>query len=141
IGNRDKDTLTTLANRLARFDRTTDEKQDEEIARVNGGISLKTVINKLLDAVDPDNIFNRAKQISGNEVISEAEIKKAEEELAEEATKPFDNPDFRNTILDIKQRNEQIIDNVSVDEVTAFTGISGSSERAHEIVSNFKQFI
>lgn len=141
IGNRDKDTLTTLANRLARFDRATDEKQDEEISRVNGGISLKTIINKLLDAVDPDKIFNRAKQISGNEAISEAEIKKAEDELAEEATKPFDNPDFRNTILDIKQRNEQTIDNVSVDEVTAFTGISGSSERATKIVSNFKQFI
>lgn len=141
IGNRDKDTLTTLANRLARFDRTTDEKQDKEIARVNGGISLKTVINKLLDAVDPDKILNRAKQISGNDVISEAEIKKAEDELAEETAKPFDNPDFRNTNMDIKQRNEQTIDNVSVDDVTAFTGISGSSERATEIVSNFKQFI
>ncbi|MBN1971036.1 MAG: DEAD/DEAH box helicase family protein [Candidatus Delongbacteria bacterium] len=141
IGNRDKDTLTTLANRLARFDRTTDEKQDEEVTRVNGGVSLKTVINKILDAVDPDKIQEYARQVSGNAAISEAEIKRAEEELAEEACRSFDNPDFRNTLLEIKQQNEQVIDNVSVDEVTAFEGVSGNTDRAHEIVSNFKQFI
>lgn len=141
IGNRDKDTLTTLANRLARFDRTTDEKQDEEITRSNGGISLKIVINKLLDAVDPDKIEARARQLSGNDIISEAEIAKAEQELAEEATKPFDNPDFRNIILDIKQRNEQTIDTVSIDSVTAFEGITGSSDRSNEVVSNFQKFI
>jgi type I restriction enzyme R subunit len=141
IGNRDKDTLTTLANRLARFDRTTDEKQDEEIARVNGGVSLKSVVHKLLDAVDPDKIGERAKQISGNDAISEAEIKKAEEELAEDACKPFDNPEFRNTILDIKRRNEQTIDTISTDEVITFEGVSDSSDRAEQIVSNFKDFI
>ncbi len=141
IGNRDKDTLTSLANRLARFDRTTDEKQDEEIAKTNGGISLKQVVNKLLDAVDPDVIDERAKQISGNDTISEAEVKKAEEELAEEACKPFDNPEFRNTILHIKQRNEQTIDTISKDKVITFEGISGSTDRAEEIVSNFKNFI
>lgn len=141
IGNRDKDTLSSLANRLSRFDRTTDEKQNEEISRVNGGLSLKTVINKIFDAIDPDKILERAKQLSANENISEAEIKKAEDELAIEATKPFDNPDFRNTLIDIKQRNEQTIDNVSVDEVTEFKGVSGSKERANEIVSNFEQFI
>lgn len=141
IGNRDKDTLTTLANRLARFNRTTDEKQEEEISRVNGGVSLKTVVNKLLDAIDPDIIEERAKQISGNDVISEVEIKKAEEELAEDACKPFDNPDFRNTILDIKQRNEQTIDTVSIDEVVTFEGVSVSSDRAKELVTDFKEFI
>lgn len=141
IGNRDKDTLTTLANRLARFDRTTDEKQDEEISRTNGGITLKTVINKLLDAVDPDKIQERARQISSNEAISDAEVQQAEKELADDACKPFDNPDFRNTILDIKQRNEQTIDNVSTDEVINFEGISGSSDRAKQIITNFKEFI
>ncbi len=141
MGNRDKDTLTTLANRLARFDRTTDEEQDEEIARTNGGVTLKTVVNKLLDAVDPDKIEERAKQISGNDAVSEAEIKKAEDELAEDACKPFDNPDFRNTILDIKRRNEQTIDTVSTDEVITFEGVSDGSDRAEQIVSNFKEFI
>lgn len=141
IGNRDKDTLTSLANRLARFDRTTDEKQDEEIAKTNGGISLKKVVNKLLDAVDPDIIDERAKLISGNDAISEAEVKKAEEELAEEACKPFDNPEFRNTILHIKQRNEQTIDTVSKDKVINFEGITVSSDRAKQIVTDFKEFI
>jgi type I restriction enzyme, R subunit len=141
IGNRDKDTLTTLANRLARFDRTIDEKQEEEISRTNSGVSLKTVINKLLDAVDPDRIEQRARQISANDAISDAEIAKAEHELADEACKPFDNPDFRNTIFDIKQRNEQTIDNVSKDEVTAFAGVTGGTERAEKIITDFQTFI
>jgi type I restriction enzyme R subunit len=141
FGQHDKDTLISLANRLARFDRTTDENQDQEISRLNGGIDLKTVINKLFDAVDPDKIAERAKEISGNEAISEAEIAKAEEELAREATAPFDNPDFRKTILDIKARNEQTIDNVSVDELTNFQGLSGGAERAEKIVTDFKKFI
>lgn len=141
FGKHDKDTLLSLANRLARFDRSIDDAQREEINRSNGGNSIKNIINKLFDAVDPDKVEKRAEVISGNNEISEAEIEKAREELSTEATLPFDNPEFRNTILDIKQRNEQTIDTVSVDEVISFTGISGDSVRAQKIVTDFKQFI
>ncbi|MCA9380194.1 DEAD/DEAH box helicase family protein [Candidatus Dojkabacteria bacterium] len=141
FGNHDKDTLLSLANRLARFDRSIDDAQREEINRSIGGNSIKNIINKLFDAVDPDKIEQKARILSGNNEISEAEIEKAQKELSVEATLPFDNPDFRNTILDIKQRNEQTIDTVSVDEVTSFTGVSGDSVRAQKIVTDFKQFI
>lgn len=141
IGNRDTDTLTTVANRLARFDREIDDKQREELSRVSGGQKLKEIINKLLDAVDPDKIQTRAQQISGNAAISDAEEKQARDELALEAAKPFDNPDFRQTILAIKQRNEQTIDTVSKDELEAFEGVRRDKDRAKEVISNFQKFI
>jgi type I site-specific restriction endonuclease len=63
MGIRDNDTLTSLAGRLARLDREIDEKDRKEIEYAAGGIPLKQIINKLLDAVDPDKQLEKAKEI------------------------------------------------------------------------------
>jgi type I restriction enzyme R subunit len=141
LGNRDEDTLTSLAGRLARLDREIGETDKKEIEGAAKGRLLKQIINSLLDAVDPDKKMEKAKQIFGTDTPTEQQIKKASEEQTKEACAPFDNPDLRNTIIDIKRRSEQIIDTVSKDAVILAGFDDKAKEKARTIVDTFKKFI
>lgn len=151
MGNRDEDTLLSLAGRLARFDRELSEKDRKEVEQAITGAglkpapTLKQIINNLLDAVDPDKPIEKAKEMFGKGVLqyipTDNEIKKAGEKLIKEACDPFDNPGLRNAIIDIKRRNEQIIDNVSKDKAT-FAGFdTQAKEKARTIIDAFRKFI
>jgi type I restriction enzyme R subunit len=141
LGNRDEDSLTSLAGRLARLEREIDEKDRKEIEDTSGGKSLKEVINNLLDSVDPDKKIVKARAIFNTEIPSEEQVRKASEELVKQACIPFDNSSFRNTLIAIKQKNEQIIDTVSPDTLI-FAGFDEKAkEKARTIVDTFKRFI
>ncbi len=141
LGSRDEDTLTTLAGRLARLEGEIGEKDGKEIKEAAGGRTLRQIVNRLLDAVDPDRQIEKAKALFGKDAPADDEIKKASEMLADEACAPFDSPKLRNTIIEIKQRNEQVIDTVSKDEVV-FSGFDEQAkEKARTIVESFKKFI
>ena len=69
------------------------------------------------------------------------QISKATQELVDSACSVFDSPSVRNTLIDIRKRNEQIIDNVSQDTVT-FAGFDETAkEKARSVVDSFKKFI
>lgn len=141
LGNRDEDTLTSLAGRLARLDREIDEKDKREIETKAGNLSLKNLVNSLIDAIDPDKHTEKAKEMFNKDVPTDEEIKMAADELIKEACKPFDNPELRNTLIEIKRKNEQIIDTVSKDAVL-FAGFDEQAkEKAKTIIDTFKRFI
>lgn len=140
LGAKDEDTLTSLAGRLASLDR---EIIPEDAREIEGtaGRSLKKMVNDLLDAVDPDKKAEKAKAIFKTEEPTIEQIAKATEELINTACEPFNKPQVRNTIIDIKKRNEQIIDTVSKDVVT-FAGFDDQAkEKALQVVDTFKRFI
>jgi len=140
LGARDEDTLTSLAGRLASLDREIIPKDAREIEGM-AGRSLKKMVNDLLDAVDPDKKAEKAKEIFKTEEPTTEQITKASEELVNKACEPFNKPQVRNTIIDIKKRNEQIIDTVSKDVVT-FAGFDEKAkEKARLVVDTFKKFI
>lgn len=141
LGNRDEDTITSLAGRLARLDREIEEKDRKEIVKAADGKSLKDLINNLLDAVDPDKKLEKAREIFRTEAPTEEQVKKAGEELAKSACAPFDAPKLRNIIIDIKKRNEQIIDTVSKDTIIFAGYDEQAKEKARTIVDTFKKFI
>ena len=141
LGNRDEDTLTSLAGRLARLDREIEEKDRKEIESASEGKPLKHIINNLLDAVDPDKQLEKAKKVFETETPTEEQITKTSEELVKEACTPFDNPKLRNTLIDIKKRSEQIIDNVSKDTVIEAGYDSQAKEKAQTTIGTFKKFI
>ena len=58
-----------------------------------------------------------------------------------EACKPFDNPDVRNTLIELKRQQEQTIDIVSQDRVISSGFDREAKARAEQRVANFKQFI
>jgi type I restriction enzyme R subunit len=76
------------------------------------------------------------------ETPTREQLKRASEELAKVACSPFDDPVFRNTLIDVKKRSEQIIDVTSKD-VLIFAGADEltKTEKAKACVTNFKKFI
>ncbi len=141
LGVRSEKTLTTLAGRLARLDRELGDKDRSDLKKAAGERPMKQIMNDLLDAVDPDKHQAKAKEIFQTEKPGVEQLKLAAKELARAACLPFDNPKFRNALIDIKKRNEQIIDELSKDRVLFAGGDAGATERAHRITDSFKNFI
>ncbi|MBI5305437.1 MAG: DEAD/DEAH box helicase family protein [Chloroflexi bacterium] len=162
LGIRDEDTLSSLAGRLARLDREIGEKDQQAIVSVIASLEeakqsptsaeiasqrlamtspLRTIVNRLLDAVDADKQIGTACAMFATATPTDAQIQSATEQLTNEACAVFDNPKFRNTIIAIKQRNEQVIDTVSQDTIITAGFDAAARERAQKTVATFKQFI
>ena len=158
LGNRDPDTLTSLAGRLAQLDREIGDDERKRVTEVSGGLSLQRMIHTLFDAMDPDKDEQLIGLIasptetpvpehirllleSPAESLTQEQIQERADWLISEACKPFNNPDVRNTLIDLKRQQEQTIDTVSQDNVT-FAGFDLEAEAwAEERVESFKQFI
>jgi type I restriction enzyme R subunit len=141
LGARDEDSLTSLAGRLARLDKEIDDKERMEIEKTAGGKSLRQIINAVFDAVDPDRQLEKAKEMFKTDTPTAEQVKKASEELVKGACVPFDDPRFRNTVIDVKKRSEQIIDTVSKD-VLVFAGADAqAASKARLMVDSFRRFV
>jgi type I restriction enzyme R subunit len=141
LGNRDEDTLTTLAGRLARLEAEIDDGARQEIRQVTGGGTLPDLINDLLDAVDPDKQAEKARVMFQVEEPSPQQLQEAAEHLAKSACAPFEDPTVRNKLIEIKQRHEQTIDTVSQDHVI-FAGYDAQAkDKAQGLIESFKRFM
>ncbi|KUK53797.1 MAG: Type I site-specific deoxyribonuclease [Desulfotomaculum sp. 46_296] len=141
LGIRDTDTITSLIGRLARLDREIDDKDKKEIQDAAGGITLKQIVNKLSDSMDPDKQTEKAKETFQTDTPIDEQIKKSSEELIKEACILFDSPALRNTIIEIKKRNEQIIDTVSKDSVLLAGFDEQAKEKDKSVIDTFENFI
>jgi type I restriction enzyme R subunit len=143
LGKRDDDTLTTLAGRLARLDRTLDIAQRQQITEITGGKTVAHMSSTLLRAIDPNAIAERATGIPGAspaEVVPE-KFEAAKKQLILEACAPFDQPALRDTLAKLKQENEQTIDTVTADVVTHQGFDAVAKEKASNLLKSFRQYI
>lgn len=141
LGNRDRDSITSLAGRLARLDRELGEKEIEEIKEVSGGQTLRDLANELLDAVDPDKIHAKAQEKFHTKEPSDEQVKEVERELADRACQVFDSPELRNKLIDLRRSKKQVIDTISKDAVLIAGHDPQAAEKARTIVDTFKRFI
>jgi len=141
LGNRDEDTLSSLTSRLARLDRQLEDPDKQEIQTAAQGVSLKDMVNRLLDAIDPDEQMDKAKELFNTEAPTEGQMEQAYQELARTVCTPFDNPKLRDLLIELKRKSEQIIDTVSPDTLI-FAGFDPQAkEKAQAVVDTFRQFI
>ena len=141
LGSRDNDTISSLAARLAMLDREIDSKERQEIVDATGGRPFKDTINALLDAIDPDKHEEKAKALFHTAEPTENELTQAKEALVKAACTPFDDPNLRNTIKDVKRRSEQIMDFVSKDGLISSRWDPKATEKAENRVKSFEEFI
>jgi type I restriction enzyme R subunit len=141
LGVRDEDTLASLAGRLARLDRQVEPKDRQAIEAAAEGKTLRQLINHLLDAVDPDTQVAQAREMFRVEMPTPEQVEQATAELVKAACAPFDDPDLRNILIEVRQRQEQIIDTVSADTVLVAGFDDQAREKARTIVDTFQQFI
>ena len=141
-GNRQPETLTTLASRLARLDKQLTAPDRARIEEASGGVSLSAITAALVKACDPDAHLERAQAETGLPEPTPDAVSAAARQLREDASKPLAaNPALRQLLLDIRKLYEQTIDTVSADAVIEAGPSAEAEERARNTVASFREFI
>jgi type I restriction enzyme R subunit len=141
LGNTEEDVLTSIAGRLARMEHRITKEDEQAIGKASGGLTLKDLSRSLVEAVNPDRQEERATQQFGTSKPTEQQIQQVATALIHEAAKPFQDPKFRDLLIDIKKKNELTIDHVSQDQVIEAGFSADALARARAIVQSFEQFI
>ena len=139
MGDREPDTLSSLASRLSRLDRRLSPQDRQSVESVADGATIKELVSKLVNATDPDEALKAAQEATGQDDPPEEAIAKAEKELLEAAAKPFAaNPELRQRLIDIHRAYEQTIDTVSQDTLLR---AEFSGAEANELTRSFREYI
>lgn len=142
IGLRDEGTISSLVDNLTRIEKNLTDKDKEEIKIIGSQLdppvnSLKIIINNLIKSISVEKHIDRARELAGKPdktyIPSDKELKEATEEMINEACRPFDNPKFRYSILEMKKRNTGLINTNSIEEA--------ARERSNDVIYKFKSFI
>ncbi|MDO9041410.1 MAG: type I restriction-modification enzyme R subunit C-terminal domain-containing protein [Desulfocapsaceae bacterium] len=141
LGNTDPDVISSLAARMARIGRQISRVDDQKVTELSRGKTLEQLTTDLVIALKPDNRIERAKQDAGCTEPSEEQITQAGVKLIVEATRPLHNPQLRNFLVEVKKKNEQIIDNISEDQLISAEFSVEALEKVKSMVQSFEQFL
>jgi type I restriction enzyme R subunit len=146
MGNTTEDILTTLANRLIRLDRQINEREKKEFVHHTGGKNISQVVKQLLHVYDPDiienlkiSIYNEKRGDAPDEI--NAAFNERHATLVSEAVAVFDNPEFREYIVDVRKKYDQVIDHINIDEITNIGWVKDQQVAAELTISNFTAWI
>lgn len=129
-----EDETATLASRLSALELKLTASERAELDEVAGG-SLRDVIRGIVDAVDPDN------QAAALSAVPDEEREAAMAALIESAITPLAaNPDLRARILELRRAHDQVIDEVTVDELVDAYGVVDAG-RARSIVESWREYL
>ncbi len=134
FGNTEEAVLTSIAGRLARMEHRLSEDDDQKIRQASGGLGVKDLSHRIIEALDPD--LNPP--LPQGEGRGEGD---ARQQTILEAVKPLCDGNLRQLLIDIKKKNEITIDHVSQDEVIEAGFDANATERASGLVQSFEQFI
>lgn len=140
LNDRSEDTLTALANRIIRLNsKMSPAERRDFTAKV--GAAPGVVAERLLNAFDADALAARARERFLVAVPTPEQVAQVQKEAADEAVKPFHDPDVREFIENVRRSHDQIIDNVNLDTVT-FAGFDYAQEaHADMVIASFRAFI
>ncbi len=145
MGNTEPDVLSSLASRLARIDRKIGEPDREALAKVAGGVPLAGIVSEVVEALEPDRQVQEARRrenLPPGTEPTEVQVKKAAEALLTEAAKPIaSNPTLRNALLLVQKALDQVLDEVSKDEILEAGYSEAAREKAHNLVTSFETFL
>lgn len=141
LGNKEPEVISSIAVRLARMNSTLKDDEKGRIEKESGGKSLQMLASGLVNSLDADRQVEWAKIEFKTDDPTDEQIQKATASLIQEAVKPLYDPKLRKLLIDLKQKNEQIIDNVSQDQVIEAGFSADALERAKGIVQSFEKFI
>jgi type I restriction enzyme R subunit len=146
MGGTHPDALSSLASRLSRLDKRCGPDEIQQVV-ATGGTTLKAISHAIVDALDPDRQIIAARvafKVPADQEPTEAQVKKAAETLIKAAVAPLaTRPAFRQLVQDLKKQLDQIIDEVSLDELLVDkTGLSAEArDKARTLVVSFEHFL
>jgi type I restriction enzyme R subunit len=145
MGGTDRDVLSSLASRLTRLDRQCGPEQRKRLLESSGGVAVSDVARAIVDGLDPDRQIEEARRAAALPRDAEptaAQVASAAETLLKKASGPLANkPAFRRALQDVKREVEQIIDEVSQDEITLAGASAEAREKARALVRSFETYL
>jgi len=145
LGGTNPDMLSSLASRLARLDKQCSDEDRARITTAADGKWLSEIDHAIICALDPDAQMDTARKV--NNLAADAEptpeqIAEAGRELLKTAAEPLaSNPKLRKLLIETKRSFEQIIDDISLDELLEAGPSEDGLEKARTIVSSFEEFL
>lgn len=143
MGARDEDTVSSLAGRLARLERTLNDAEKQRITERTGGITLGSIVSGLIAAIEPDRVEAKAReihQLPASIEPDEEQLTKAQEQLVGEATRVF-NGELIELLETIHRDKEQTIDNENLDTVLRAEWEGDAKENAQAVVRDFQEYL
>ena len=145
MGGTDPAMLSSLASRLARLARQCGPEEDERIAEASGGISIGAISHAIVESLDPDRQIAEARsmfEVPAGDEPTEQQVKQAATTLLKQAAEPIaTKPVLRRLLQDIKRQMEQIIDDISLDELIEAGASEEAKQKAKSLVTSFERFI
>jgi type I restriction enzyme R subunit len=136
-----EDETATLASRLSALELQVTPAERAELDAVAGG-SLRGIVHGLVHAVSVDAQTEAivAEGLDPQTITEEARVAIADR-LIEAAIEPLaSRPELRARILELRRSHDQIIDEVSVDELLDASGVV-DTERASSIVRSWREYL
>ncbi len=138
-GRRDENALSSLAARLAALDRRLDSDDRQRVEAASGGLGLKALARRLLDAITPEMVDAALVQRLGSaEAASAEQVKLIESELRDAACAPFDRAELRQVIQAVKAKADIVIAEGTADLLLAAGYDMAQAERR---TTSFRAFI
>lgn len=142
MGGTDPQMLSSLASRLSRLDKECGPEEHARIGEATGGVPLARICRDIVEGLDPDKQIGEARRMFDAAEPDEAQVRKAAEKLLKSATAPLaTNPALRMLLTEIKRELEQVIDEVSQDELLMAGASDEAKEKAKALVTSFETFI
>ena len=145
MGGTDPAMLSSLAGRLARLDRQCDADDRRRIAEVSGGSSIGAISRDIVNGLDPDRQIEQARstfEVPAGDEPTEQQVKQAAAALLRRAAKPLaTRPALRRLLQDIKRQKEQLVDDISVDELITAGASEEDRWKAKSLITSFEEFI
>jgi type I restriction enzyme R subunit len=115
------------------------------VSEASGGVSLAAICRGLVEALDPDRQAAEARSLHGlsaDAPATEKQLRDATESLLKQATLAIaTKPTFRTLLQDLKRELEQVIDEVSLDELLEAGASADAKEKARSLVMDFERFV
>jgi type I restriction enzyme R subunit len=145
MGGTDPELLSSLASRLARLSKQCGPEEHARVAQASGGPELPDLARAIVDGLDPDRQIAEARRsfaLPDDQQPTEPQVKQAAEAMLKHATEPLaTRPALRTLLQDLKREVEQVIDEVSQDELLEAGASVEAKEKARALVANFERFI
>ena len=140
MGVRDDDTVSSLAGRLARLNQQLDDQEQTRIQKAAGGMALADIVSGLLQAIDPDRIEDKAREIVGVGEPGDSERDQARNQLVGQVANVFTGP-LIELIDSIRRDKEQTIDHDNLDSVLRTEWAGDTTENAKALAQDFEQYL
>jgi len=146
LGAAAPDLASSLGSRLLRLDKMLTDADRTELTELAGGTPVRELAKTLVRAVDPDHALAQA-QAARNErgeagEPTEDEVAAARATLVKAALLPLrDNPDLRTALKTVRRDPEQLLDDVTADELVEAGFSQDATDRARQTIADFKAYL